>query len=81
MEVLQISRGRSSCCLVLVWPRQLPRFPGVWAQLDNVWTTFLAARLLGKNLLHKQTAVYRVRSAGIAPSPTSEHRISKGCAR
>ena len=40
MEVLQIQRGRESCCLVLVSGRSSsPVLPGVWAVLDYVWTT------------------------------------------
>jgi hypothetical protein len=40
MEVLQIERGRASCCLVLVFGRSSsPALPRVWALLDYVWTT------------------------------------------
>jgi hypothetical protein len=40
MEVLQIQRGRSSCCLVLVIGRSSsPDLPRLWALLDYVWTT------------------------------------------
>src|ERR1044071_9412174 len=38
------------------------------------------ARLVGTNLLHEQTAVYKVRSSGVSRlCPTSEHPISKEC--
>jgi hypothetical protein len=40
MEVLQIQRGRASCCLVLVsGPSSSPVLPGVRAILDYVRTT------------------------------------------
>ena len=39
MEVLQIQRGRASCCLVLVSGlSSSPVLPGVRAVLDYVWT-------------------------------------------
>jgi hypothetical protein len=40
MEVLQIQRGRESCCLVLVFGlSSSSALPGVWAALDDIWTT------------------------------------------
>src|SRR5215218_1168343 len=46
MEVLQIQRGRASCCLVLVFGlSSILVLPGIWALLDYIWTTTWQVRV------------------------------------